>query len=297
MIIAPYRRDRDYDEILERKIIPGIQYTIEQKHQDFLLINVGATGTGKTSLGLHIYECYAGDLASIDYVSLNQQDLAVGIKLASAQPRRRFSMFDEANVSKRDASSRFNKDLIGVYFAIRGLEIFSEWNNPSLDYIDKPFIEEKLNAVIVVIDKSAPPKPRRYLFFTREGILRLLAEHGDLKLETIRRHGRKYALYMGWFKQYRGRLWKDYEKKKQARMEHKVDDFYEKYGKAKPVSLAEAARRLRCAENTIRKYAPLAIKEGALRADCKSAGGHWRFEESDLKILQGYISDEKEAEK
>jgi hypothetical protein len=242
MIIAPYDHKRTHDRDMERFIKKVVKPAIEQ-NQDWIHLNVGMTGTGKTSLALYQYEDYDKEHMSIEFVALNRQDYAAGMKRASTYDGWRFELWDEADANKRDALSQFNKDTISMNWAVRGLRIFQIWDNPSAEWLDKPFVEEKINSMCYVLDKFKD-RPRRYLFFTRKGILALLEERGNLKHETLRKYGPKYALYQGWFKKYNGPLWKEYEKKKQERMTSKVDEFFKKYADEETLNQSRAAKAL-----------------------------------------------------
>ena len=114
MIKAPYDKDRPYD-ILLSKTIRGIDKRLSGRNDDdFLLVCFGATGTGKSMLMLGAYEEYAGDQASIDYVALKREDFAKSLRMASVAKSTRFVGNDEANISKRDSLTKFNKDVIQV---------------------------------------------------------------------------------------------------------------------------------------------------------------------------------------
>ena len=114
------------------------------KDDDFLLMCVGETGSGKSVLTLHGYELVDPENCSIDFISFCPEDHAKGMKdLMQKKEGVRFIANDEANIQKRNSSTKYNKDLIDLYFSIRGLNFFHWWNNPSLDIIDKVFIREK----------------------------------------------------------------------------------------------------------------------------------------------------------
>lgn len=225
---AVYRPERSHDVSIENFIKQRVLKAVRE-NQDWIHFNCGMTGTGKTSLSFWMYEDFDPEHMTIDAIGLNRRDYAICMKRASGHHGLRFVMWDEADVGKRDALSRFNKDAMNMNWAIRGKEIFQIWNNPSAEWLDKPFIEEKINSFSYVMDKFKD-RPRRYLFFLREDLLRLLNDKGDLKYETLRKHGPQYAIYRGWFRAYNGPLWKEYMKKKEARMDDKIDEFFQTYG-------------------------------------------------------------------
>jgi hypothetical protein len=118
---AKYDKNRDFDGMLSSFIKNEVIPACTDKDDDVLVMCSGKTGSGKSMLMLHAYEDYAGDTASIDYVSFNRSNLADNLdKIKNVPKGRRFNGYDEANVSKRDALTQFNKALLDVYYTIRG---------------------------------------------------------------------------------------------------------------------------------------------------------------------------------
>lgn len=261
MIVAPYRKDKLYDELFE-KVIINIRDNISDKDDDFLMICVGTTGTGKTSLALHAYELFDPEGCSVDFIGLDKEDHAKALKKASVKSGLRFCMNDEANVTKRDALTKYNKDMISMYFAIRGLKIFHWWNNPSIDYLEKMFINERLKGVIFVFTKDVT-RPRLYYYFRKHDLLRLLEKHKSLSLKVLKTHGKSFAFYRGWFKSYNGVLWDDYLVKKKSRMVDHVESFFENYG-GDTITHSVIAKKQAVDGSTVGKWAIRAINDGVL---------------------------------
>ncbi|MFH1828457.1 MAG: hypothetical protein ABH824_04290 [Nanoarchaeota archaeon] len=226
VFIAPVRNDHKYDEFLE-KCLDSAKARILSQDDDSLILVVGDTGSGKSHLSLHMFERYLGKEASIDYCGLNKSSIAKALKAATDKPLPRCLWVDEANINKRDSLSKFNKDMIDLYFSIRGLQIFHVWCNPSLDMMDKFFIEERIKGIFYITNKN--PKVRLYYYFKKESILKIYNKYGHLKLPLLYKIRKKYAYYRGWFKVYDGFLLEDYLKKKDDRMEEKVANFYDKW--------------------------------------------------------------------
>jgi ABC-type dipeptide/oligopeptide/nickel transport system ATPase component len=232
--VAPYRNNADYDEWLE-KTVDATKQHIKINNDDALLIIVGETGSGKSNLGLHIFERYLGNEADVKYIGLNKPSIAEGIKFAKDKPLPRCFFSDEANINKRESLSKFNKDTIDLYLAIRGLNMLHVWCNPSLDMMDKHFIEERIKGVLFCvkprqknnINKSAG---RVYYFFQKKDILLILAKYGHLKLPLLYKVRGKYAYYSGWYKEYNGFIKEEYLKKKESRMDEKVEEFFVRWG-------------------------------------------------------------------
>lgn len=241
MIRALYDKNREFDAVLER-MVGVIGSSLDDKDDDALIFCTGTTGTGKSSLMLHAYEAFDPDGCNIDQIGLNEKDHAVALKSAKDKDSLRFCGYDEANVSKRDHAKTYNKDLIKLYFQIRGLQIFHWWNNPSVDMIDKPFIQERMKGLIFIFTKDTK-RPRLYYYFTKSQLLELWAKHSKLTHRILKSNANKYSLYRGWFRAYKGKLWQPYLEKKEDKMEFAVDDFFEKYGK-ETLTKADAARKL-----------------------------------------------------
>lgn len=228
MRIAEYKTGQSYDDGFKH-VMDICKRDISNKEDDFILLCVGTTGTGKSHLMLHGLEYYLGDEASIDYVGLNPKDFSTALKVTTEKQLPRFLSYDEANISRRDHSSNWNKRLLDLYYAIRGLQIFHWWNNPSADIIDKPFIKERVKGLIFIFTKSKD-KPRLYYYFTKKGLLNIYDKYGNISLNTLKKYGKNYAFYRGWFTVYNGFLLEQYNNKKASRMIEKVGDFYKEFG-------------------------------------------------------------------
>lgn len=229
MIIAKDHPTNPYDDIFP-KVIQTIKKQCEKEQDDdFLLMVVGLSGCGKSALMLHGFDLYLGEKANIDFVAFDRSSFAVSQKRAKDQPLPRFLCNDEANINARDGNSRYIQDLKDLYYSNRGLNIFHWWNNPSVQTTDKDFVLERIAGLIYIATKSKH-RPRVYYYFRKNDILKIFDEVETLRLHILKRYATKYAYYQGWFRDYRGRLYQDYKKKKDARMDEKVEVFFEKYG-------------------------------------------------------------------
>jgi len=263
MIEVPFDDSRSYDEALEKQIIPRIRKALTDKEDDFLLMVVGQTGSGKSNLLLHMYEEY-DNKASVDYISLNRKDFADSLKSAGTYEGFRFVGYDEANISKRDSMSKWNKAVLDLYYSIRGLRIFHVWCNPSMDIIDKKFVEERIKGMIVITSKH--PRVRTYFYFTKRSLLKIYNKYGNLRFDTITKVRRKYALYRGWFKLYNGKLLKPYLEKKADRMVDKVEEFQKQFGtdKLKKLTSLKVRRKLGVSPATFDKHHKILVDNGKL---------------------------------
>lgn len=292
MKIAPYVKGRLYDEYIEFIVKEGISKAVTKKNDDFFLFNFGDTGTGKSSLTLHIYELYDPKGASNEYIGINRSSHAIALQKAKNKKDKRFCTHDEADVSRREHSDQYNKDLLRTYNQIRGLNIFHIWNNPSADMLDRPFIKERIKGFIYIFTKDVEPKPRLYYYFTKKALLRLYDKtKGDLSFDTMDKHAPQFATWRGWFHSYQGKLWSAYSKKKDEKMDVAVETFANRYGNEDFVSMAMAGKIIGMSPTTVRKYGNIlshnkVLKEGI---DYVEDGvGRYRFSSLGIQKLKDY---------
>jgi len=225
-------KDRNYDPIFP-KIIDSVKEKVSIKDDDVLFLAVGDTGSGKSMLMLHAYEYFAGEHADIKYIGFTREDFADSLNECRKLPKGvRFVGNDEANINKREALTKWNRELLDLYYSIRGLNIFHWWSNPSVDMIDKPFIKDRVKGLFLITTKDIN-KPRIYFYFKKSKLLQIYEKYGNLDIKTIKKVRGAYASYRGWFKDYTGFLKQDYLNKKNPRMVDKVRDFVLKYGNKK----------------------------------------------------------------
>jgi hypothetical protein len=172
MIPNKYIKGQPYDEMMKNNIIPTIREVCNQQDDDYLLLVVGNPRTGKSNLTLHLEDGYLGDEADIKYIALNRGDFADALWNASNKPLPRSAVNDESNVSKREAMTQYNRDTLNMYYQIGGLNIFHIWNNPSVDMIDRPFIEDRVKGLIFLTTKDTK-RPRVYYFFRKKDLLKI----------------------------------------------------------------------------------------------------------------------------
>lgn len=285
MIISPFS-----EELLDpitTQCLEGISKGMEKNNDDGFIVCGGRRGTGKTSLMFHAYKQYAGQEANIEQVAFNQKEMSIALDNASKAKGARFVGYDEANVSKRDALTRWNKRLMDTYLNIRGLNIFHWWNNPSIEMLDKPFIEECVKGIIFIITKSKS-KPRHFFYFTQEGVLRLLEDQGNLKTRTLIKYGSRYAHHLGWFRPYKNHLWPEYLAKKQSRMLEKVGELREEFAPQEKLSLLQYAKKNHLHDTTVKRIVLYGIEAGLLKKDVhflQSGTGAYKLLEEGVKEL------------
>ena len=287
MIEAKYEKGRGFDSVFLR-IIDDTYGKLNVGEDDFLLLCCGTPGTGKSMLMLHALDHYLKEKGSMDYVGLDKEDFAKALRNTKDQPLPRFCANDEANISKRDSLAKYNKELIDLYLSIRGLRIFHWWNNPSLDILDKHFIEERIKGVIFIATKETK-RPRVYYYFRKKDLLKMWEKYGNLKLNLLKKVKKQYAYYKGWFKDYNGPLKAAYMLKKNKRMDVKVDGFFDKYGLAEEcINRAELKKITGLSESSIIRYEKEAIENGMIEEEdiIKSITGRVKYSKKIVDIFK-----------
>lgn len=244
--IAPYQEGRDFDIIFEL-IMKASLKACQERDKSVTGLIVGDVGSGKSSLACHAYEV-VDPSPDVKRIGHDLKSFAEAVKHVD-EGSSRFLMHDEFNISSRDAMKDKNKDLIDLLFSIRGENWFLIGNNPSAKTIDKSILEEGvINWIIFISVETA-----KYLFFTRKGFLDLIKQHNSASFYNLKTYGHYFAVYEGWFKDYKGGIWKEYLKFKQERMKEKKERFVRKYAQGDVMSVAKAAEAVGCNWNTLRK--------------------------------------------
>lgn len=286
MIKQPYVRGEKTDVLFRELLIRGVRVATIENDDDFLLLIAGVTGSGKSSLGLYAVEEY-DESPSIDFVALSKHRFAQSIYKVKGKPKPRWVDYDEADVIKRDAMSRWNKAIIKLYSKIRGKNIFHIWCHPSVEMLDKHQVQEVVNGLVWIYKKGSP---RYYYYFTKKGLLRVLERYGNLKEKSLKSGAGEYAKWRGWFERYDGPLWKEYLSLKEASMDEEIESFYEEWGKGETFSGRELARSLGVHKSTVYRAAEELTGQGLLR-DCKNAAGNYRFSGEDKEVIREYLME------
>ena len=290
MIKAPYTTEL-YDPVLRDYIIPTILKTLtKSRDDDFMLFICGLNGSGKSTLGLHILQAVLQDRATVECIGLDRAGFARALKFAKSMEKPRVCFNDEANVSKRDATSFYNKRLLDLYFSIRGLNILHIWSNPALDIIDKPFIELRISGVMFVASKDIN-RPRVYYYFTKKRLLKIWEKHKDIKLSTLRKE-KDLAFYRGWFRDFPACALKhEYSKLKEHRMSFKVDEFYREFGDSSEgfVPVKDVAGLIGVSVATIKNYYNELVLRGEINPDTdvqKLESGRVRYSRNIIPLFK-----------
>jgi len=269
---------------------------VSLKDDDAFHIISGRTNSGKSNLGHHIHDLWTCGRPSMRRVSLDKQEFPTksANALREVEIPLRVSHYDEANVSRRAAMGRFNKDLLTYYFSIRGKRGLHLWCNPSLEVLDRPFIEERVNGVWYVFKK---PKGK-YMFIPREGLLKMLDDGHNLKQKTFEKVGFKYALIKnGRFDKYPQNEFKEeYDKAKDERGDFMLDWLKMNHDGNAGKSENKAAETLGISQNTFRKYVSIMQEKGLLdKEKYRGLSGAFHFDGDTIKQIGEFIKEVKSA--
>lgn len=250
MIIDQYNDD-DVGPLF-KNLIAGARDNMKQKDDDFIMIIVGATGSGKSNLGLWTQSIVI-DTPRIEQIALTRQDLARSLKAASESPMGdRYVQYDEGKLNRRDWMGNWSKELLELYHDIRGLRIFHVWCSAMPNLLEREFIKERVNMVCFITDKAIG-RPRHFIVFTKNDILKFLDQNDTLSMDTLKKFGKRHATLQSWFRPYHGPLVGDYAQKKVNRMEMVVEKFYKSWG-TDELSPPQVAEKFDVSANTVRSW-------------------------------------------
>lgn len=247
-----------YDRLFKKYVVGAARKKAFQRNNDFFVLCVGMTGTGKSSLGLHAYEAYDPEGCSLDYVALSLDEFKDSVRLVKDKELPKFLDYDEANVLSREAMTKTNRQLIKWYYRNRGMNIFHWWNNPS-PRIDKELVDVRVNMVIYIYTTGSP---RKYYALPRKRIQQMLLDNktDTLTFRLLQENAKKYAAWQGWFRSYGGRLWPGYVAKKDSAMVTATDEFIDD----KPLDESAVAKALEVSRPTLRRRVPKWIDQGLI---------------------------------
>lgn len=210
-----------------RRIMKMGKDAITAKNDDFILV-IGATaGKGKSSLGLWTYEDLDPN-ATVDQVALTRSDFAIGIDEAAKKEGFRYFQYDEGKMNRRDWQSDWSKELLELYHDCRGDNIFHVWCTAMPELLDRVFVEERVKGFAFIYSKGT--LFRRFLYFTKADLLRFMeANDNKLSCKLLDKYGKTFASLDSYFIKYNGKLWADYEAKKNSRLSERRTAFREKW--------------------------------------------------------------------
>lgn len=266
---------------------------------DALVLITGQVGSGKSTLSHHVHHTWTLGRPKIDNVAFDRRHLANILveSMKHEDKHMRVCHYDEANITKREAMTRFNRKIIDVFEVIRAKNGLHIWCNPSAEYLDKKFIDERVKCLIYTFRY-----PRgKYMLIPRKSLLHLIDKHKNLKQDTLERFGNEVAgikKQRGWFRKYpKNKFLKEYLERKDSRQDFKLDEFKEEFGGSEAYySLSDAARAFGMVWPTAQKYINKAIEDGVFaESEVKTPNGRWKLKKKHIDALNNYIKEEQYA--
>lgn len=195
----------------------------------------GQVGSGKSTLMLIAMSILEQE--EVDRIGTTDESFALAYKKYRGK-KGSFIAHDEANFSSRRSSSGRNEDTSALLMSVRGENLITWFNNPSIHYIDKKFIDEGLINFFIFINE----RKKRYQVFSMRSMFKFNEVIGDLKFKSLLDHGGAFADYEGEFGKVKGVLWKEYGRLKKERMKEIGSEFIDKYvpkEEEKPIDTSE----------------------------------------------------------
>ncbi|HMA69857.1 MAG TPA: hypothetical protein VKN74_08280 [Candidatus Mcinerneyibacterium sp.] len=190
------------------KIVEIIKKNLK-KDYDALMVITGKEGVGKSHLMLNILDYY-NPKAKISDISLNKNDFRHNIRF---QPRYGNPVFDEAGdgLFSREAMTSFNREIVKLYMAIRGRNLFTILVLPDFFDLDSFFRKHRVRFLIEVYKRG------RFKLWDRPQI--------DIinQYNTFHRNITTKPLFYDTFPIYKGHLAEEYKKKKEEKIEEALN--------------------------------------------------------------------------
>lgn len=283
----PTNPHRGVGMLYEVELLKKYVEYVKEKKQNFTVLIVGATGSGKSTLMLHSWDIWTNGAMDLDLLAYDKMTTANVVKKGAEKGKFTFLAFDELDLSSYDALSKFNKKFIWVMKHIRGKQLITFACAPTLNDIDKRFWSESLCDYVAFV--YAPQS--RFYWISYKQLVAIHEKYGDLKLKTLADVASKYADFDCYFNQYTGEVWEEYSKLKEIGMDDVVEEFYEEFGKGERLSLAKAAKRIGYSVPTVKKYALKGIEEKALPESLRKGSGNWSIPVQYLDELRLYVEN------
>lgn len=277
-----------YGALFELELLKNLSY-IRKKNQNFTILCTGETGSGKSSLMLFANLILEGGI-DLERIAFDVKTTAVSFSKADELSRNgvkgAFWGIDELKTYSRSSMHGFNKDMIDLFFSVRGKNIFCFANAPSAKAIDKLMIGEKTFDAFIYIYASQA----RFLWFDFKGFSRLIKQQGDCSHNVITEFGVNYALFDSYFSKVPDSVYDAYNKKKIEGMNRTADAFVQKYSEGKVYGIEAASRRMNKSRVTVGKYIEDAVKQQVI-AKVPKIGGSWAFTDEHIAALESWFGN------
>lgn len=274
---------RSYGAAFELALKKAKRY-VETKDQNYTILVAGKTGSGKSTIDLHMWDVLENDV-DFERFGFTIKTSAKAYDKARKKGSGALFTLDELKLYARKSMSEYNTDFIDLLFSIRGQNLILAANAPSPRSIDKLFIEESLIDALIFIHASQA----RLLWITYDKLMKLLQDKGDLKFKTLKDYGEYYAEFDTYFGPVKGDVWKRYVDYKREGMEELGDRFVNKWGSGERYSGQKAADMMNVSYPTFKKWLTKGLKEKALPEDLKMPNGYWGIPEDLFDEVRLYV--------
>lgn len=259
------RVDNKTKTILKRQ-----RYLNEHKDADAFYLIAGYNNTGKSTLGHHLHALWSEGEPNAGYCSFDPEQFAgrLGLAMAEKKVKNKVAHWDEANFTGRGAMSKYNRDVIDLYWSNRSEHGLHLWCNPSIEYLEKVLVKERVTAVFLIHrGEFGNPSKRKFSLITRKSLQNLWKKEKKIDLDTLEREAKKYQLYEGWFYDYpRNDFLKKYISEKAARNKFKNDQLKANHA-ADTMTIPKTAAMLGVTRQTVSKHLKELDKQGKLSLD------------------------------
>lgn len=271
-----------------RNFVLTANKTVTEKNDDFVMLIVGTTGTGKSNLGLWVQSLIVPE-PRIEQIALTRADLARAIDAELEAPStNRYIQYDEGKLSRRDWASEWSKELLELYHDVRGLNIFHTWCTAMPNLLDREFIKSRVGCLIFIYTKDTD-RPRHFLLFTKNDLLKFLDQNDNISMDTLKKYGKSHASMQSWFREYTGPMTVAYKDKKDARMRERVKQFAKKWG-GDEMDQSEAGQHLGVTKQVVNRW----LQDGTYFVDGRdfiiNGNGVKKVTPEGLKSLENYQS-------
>lgn len=274
---------RSFGLLFELALLKAKRYVFD-RDQNFTILVAGRTGSGKSTVDLHMWSVLEGEL-DLDRFGFDVKGSARAYDVARKLGRGALFTLDELKLYARKSMSEYNTDFIDLLFSIRGENLIMAGNAPSARSVDKLFIEEALIDVLIFIHKSQA----RLLWIPFDRLMDMLKDHGNISYSTLQDKGEFYAEFDTYFSRASPEMWSQYSIAKREGMKATGDKFVEKYAHGERFSLAKTADMLNVHEQTLRKYIVQGIADKSLPDNLKAPSGRWSIPEDFVDELRLYL--------